>query len=178
MRVLDLGGHPTTWRLAPIKPLHVTTLNLRAPQADEPWMDMVVGDACNPPSAIADGHYDLVFSNSLLEHVGGHAQRQRMAEVVHRLADRHWVQTPSRYFPIEPHWLMPMMQFLPFGARRWVSLKWPLGHIRTGDVAAAHAMVSEVELIGAAQMRGYFPDSELWRERFLGVTKSLVAIRG
>ena len=27
------------------------------------------------------------------------------------------VQTPYRYFPVEPHWLFPGLQFLPMGLR-------------------------------------------------------------
>jgi hypothetical protein len=34
-----------------------------------------------------------------------------------------------------------------------------------------------IRLLSAREMRRLFPDAELWRERVLGVTKSLVAIR-
>lgn len=179
MRVLDLGGAPPHWTSAPegVRPKHVTTLNLAAFTAEEPWIEHVIGDACHPPTHIMGEQFDLVFSNSLLEHVGGHARREAFADVVHALADHHWVQTPYRYFPIEPHWLFPGMQFLPFRARRALSLRWPYGHIQTDTIEAAHERVSEVELIDATQMRGYFPRSTIWRERFLGITKSLVAVR-
>ena len=65
----------------------------------------------SPMAAGAPMSYDVVFSNSLLEHVGGHAQRAALAREVRSLAPRHWVQTPYRYFPLEPHWLFPGMQF-------------------------------------------------------------------
>jgi len=33
-----------------------------------------------------------------------------------------------------------------------------------------------VELIGVTEMRSYFPNSEIWFERYAGLVKSLVAI--
>lgn len=62
--------------------------------------------------------FDLVYSNSVIEHVGGHARSCDFAGMVKTLARRHWgVQTPYRYFSIEPHWLFPGLQFLPQSAR-------------------------------------------------------------
>ena len=122
MSVLDLGGTVEWWRRAPVRPKEVTVLNLFEPgDSDDPAMLPVTGDACRAREALeaagAPGSYDVVFSNSLLEHVGGHAQRSALAREVHALAPRHWVQTPYRYFPLEPHWLFPGLQFMPMAAR-------------------------------------------------------------
>ncbi|MEU2629896.1 methyltransferase domain-containing protein [Kitasatospora sp. NPDC007106] len=177
MRVLDLGGTPGSWRAAPRRPAHVVTVNLDPATArhDEPGLTAVVADACDLPPSLAAERFDLVYSNSLVEHVGGHSRRQRFAETVHTGATHHWVQTPYRYFPIEPHWVFPGMQFLPFRARVAISRHWPHGHIRSDGPARAVADVAEVELLSATEMRGYFPDSHLWFERFAGLPKSLVA---
>jgi hypothetical protein len=177
MRVLDLGGRPQFWRSAPVRPLHVTTLNLeRLTDPNEDSIDHRVGDACAPPDDLCSG-FDLVVSNSLIEHLGGHAKRQQFADVVRTAADRHWVQTPYRYFPVEPHWVFPLLQFLPFAARVHLTRKWPLGnrHPETSDIAIDS--VHEVELIGKMQMLSYFPDANLWFERLGGVPKSMVSIR-
>jgi hypothetical protein len=177
MRVLDLGGTPESWQLAPVRPRAVTTVNLMPAESENPGVTAIQADACDLPSSVTDDHFDLVFSNSLLEHVGGHAQRQRLADYVHTLADRHWIQTPYRYFPIEPHWLFPGMQWLPYEARIQVSLNWNRGHIRTHTREEAREQVDEIELVGISQMRGYFPSSVIWYERFAGLVKSLVAIQ-
>lgn len=176
MRVLDLGGTPESWALAPVRPESVVTVNLAPLESTTPGITAVQGDACDLPRSVAAERFDLVFSNSLLEHVGGHVQRQRLADNIHSLADRHWVQTPYRYFPIEPHWLFPGIQWLPYEARVQVSLHWNRGHIRTHSREAAQDQVDEIELIGIAQMRRYFPSSVIWYERFAGLVKSLVAI--
>ena len=140
---------------------------------DEPWVEYVEGDACAPQP----GSYDLVVSNSLIEHVGGHERRLRLAEAIHAAAERHWVQTPYRYFPIEPHWIFPGFQFLPMPLARRVSERWKLGHVRSAPGRASWDDVAWIELLTLTDMRYYFPGSVIWRERFLGLPKSLVAIR-
>ena len=135
----------------------------------------VQGDACDPPAHVRDAEFDLVYSNSLIEHVGGHARRCDFASVVHAMASRHWVQTPYRYFPIEPHWLFPGLQFLPQRARAWAIQRWPLSSFRpNSELALRHVL--EVELLSQTEMKYYFPRSELLKERVLGLTKSIIAV--
>ena len=178
MRVLDLGGTVTAWERAPVQPDHVTVLNLVEPgTTDAPWLTPVEGDACDPPASVRDSTFDLVFSNSLLEHVGGHARRLSLAEVVHELAPLHWVQTPDRAFPIEPHFLFPLLQRLPIPAQASVLQHWPLIHSPPRDRDTAMQLAQWTELIGIRQMEQYFPHSEIVRERLLGLPKSLVAIK-
>ena len=181
MRILDLGGTAEAWRRAPIRPAHVTILNLFEPgESDDERLLPLAGDACTATAALAAGgaatSYDLVFSNSLLEHVGGHSQRAALAREVRGLAPRHWVQTPYRYFPVEPHWLFPGLQFLPLAARSQVAARWPLVHTRPENVAEAMSDVQWTELVGIAELRAYFPDSTIHKERMAGLTKSLIAV--
>ena len=181
MEVVDLGGTAEAWRRAPVRPARVTVVNLFEPgESDESWIVPVTGDACAAREALERaGHaqrYDLVFSNSLIEHVGGHAQRAALAAEVRELAPRHWVQTPYRYFPVEPHWLFPGLQFLPMGLRARVAAVWPMAHTKPESAAQAMSEVQWTELIGVAELRAYFPGSRVLRERALGVTKSIVAV--
>jgi hypothetical protein len=176
MRVLDLGGCADTWRIPGMRAHSVTLANTdnAAEHPDEPWMEMIHADAC----AGGFDKYDLVYSNSLMEHLGGHARRQQFVEVVQESAPSWWIQTPYRYFPIEPHWLFPGFQFLPFRARVMVCQHW--GTLRTPaikDAAEAAESVALVELASATEMRTYFPTSEIWFERFAGLPKSIVAIK-
>jgi hypothetical protein len=175
MSVLDLGGTAVSWRVSGLRARSVTVVNLDEAQAsDEPWMNVVRGDACTG----GFGKFDLVYSNSLMEHLGGHARRQQFAEVVQESAPSWWVQTPYRYFPIEPHWIFPGFQFLPFRARVMVSQHWRTIHTPAiKDRTAAIESVASVELISSTEMRSYFPTSEIWFERIAGIPKSLVAVK-
>lgn len=177
LRILDLGGTPEYWYKAPVRPSSVTIVNLDGVNArPEPWITQIVGDATSLPARL--GHdYDLVVSNSLLEHLGGHVMRQRFAEQVRTRAPWHWIQTPYRYFPVEPHWLVPFMQQLPFEFRAAISEKWPFGQSISPDRDTARNDVAMVELIGISEMKMYFPESRVWKERFGPLIKSLVAVK-
>lgn len=178
MSVIDLGGTVEAWQRAPIHPASVHVINLESGDAEvPPWIRTDIADACNLPPHIINGNYDLVFSNSVLEHVGGYSQRQQFADAVHKLADRHWVQTPYRYFPIEPHWLFPGFQFLPLSVRATVSQRWPLSHNQSKERERNIHRAMSVELLSRTEMGLHFPHSTIGAERMLGMTKSLIAIK-
>ncbi len=182
MAVVDLGGTVETWMRAPVQPRHVTVLNISEPgESDVDWITPLEGDACRAVDELRAASlpvaYDVVFSNAVLEHVGGHAQRSLFADSVLALAPQHWVQTPYRYFPVEPHWLFPGMQFLPLPARTTIAARWPLAHSPAVSVENARHEVLWTELIGVSELRALFPDSEIVHERLAGLTKSIIAVR-
>lgn len=175
MRVLDLGGTPAYWRASGLKAARLTLVNVDyyGDDAAEEWMEVRRGDACSG----GFGRFDLVYSNSLIEHVGGHVRREQFAQVVRESAPNWWVQTPYRYFPIEPHWLFPGFQFLPFGARVMVSQHWSGHGPVLKEKADAVKYVASTELISGTELRSYFPDAEIWFEHLAGIPKSMVALR-
>jgi hypothetical protein len=179
MRVLDLGGTAESWRRAPVRPEHVHLVNPTGPDDSlPPWMSTEIGDACALDDDLLDGRFDLVYSNSVIEHVGGHARRVQFAAMVEAAAPRHWVQTPYRYFPIEPHLLAPGLQYLPLWLRARISRSWPLVHTRSGDLDDAIASQLGTELLDITQLRHYFPSSAILYERIAGIVKSIIVVRG
>jgi hypothetical protein len=185
LSVLDLGGTAALWDHVRGsddlgRGLELTILNLEVP-ATEPSLEgmrYLVGDARDLVD-VADNEYDVVFSNSVLEHVGDRSDQQRMANEVIRVGRRYFVQTPSYWFPIEPHFLVPGFQYLPLEMRARLHRRFDLGWVEpAGDLASARADVSSIRLLRAAELRRLFPDARIVRERFLGWTKSLVAVGG
>src|SRR5512145_1253408 len=76
-----------------------------------PGIRYVQGDACALP--FADGEFDIVFSNAVIEHVGDRErQRQLVSEAV-RVGRRVFIATPNRLFPIELHTRLPVVHWLP-----------------------------------------------------------------
>ena len=175
MRVIDLGGTVRHWQTSPLRPTSVVVLNVIAEKSSVDWISAVQGDACELTPELRDCKFDLVYSNSLIEHVGGHYRRCLFAQNVRSLAPHHWVQTPYRYFPIEPHWLFPGLQFLPQCARAAAIRKWPLSPVLLNPEEALRDVL-EVELLSKTEMAFYFDQSEIVHERILGVTKSLIAV--
>lgn len=176
MDVVDLGGTVDYWLSAPVRPRTLCVVNLRGSELGEPpsWARTVEADACTwSPS----GRYDLVVSNSLIEHLTGWERRRMLSDQIHRLADHHWVQTPYRYFPVEPHWICPFLQHAPVAVRAWVSRWWPLMHSRAQDWHTSVYNALEVDLLSKTEMRWLFPDSQLLVEGWMGLPKALIATR-
>lgn len=177
MTVIDLGGTVSSWRRAPVRPHKVVVLSFEPEGADDvDWIDSYYADACHLPPDLTNLRADLVYSNAVLEHVGGAERRQRFADTVHLFAEHHWVQTPYRYFPIEPHWLFPGFQFLPVSTRVAISRRWKLVHTPNSDHQAAVDSVLSVELIGLTELKNLFPDSRVEHERAAGLIKSIIAV--
>jgi hypothetical protein len=178
MHVLDIGGDARAWRSSGLRPAHVTLLNTASQQVEEPWITAIEGDACEPwMDRLPAG--DLVYSNSVIEHVGGHWRRSRFAENIRSVGDRYWVQTPYRYFPVEPHFLCPGLQYLPKTAQAKVIVRWPVGHYASfhdRDTALRSAM--DIELLSITELSTYFPDANIEREKIPPLTKSIIAIKG
>jgi len=184
LHVLDLGGTVEYWNRLPFRPAHLTTLNLHdwanEGAGDVPWHTDAVGDACDPPASVMSQSFGLVFSNSTIEHVGDRQDRQRFAEIVHKLSDRHWIQTPNRAFPIEPHVLFPMQQFLPRYGRALVERYWPLVHTNWPTMKQALESADSTELLWRSEMVDLFPTSTIESESvapFLPA-KSVIAVKG
>jgi SAM-dependent methyltransferase len=76
-----------------------------------PRIRYVQGDALDLP--FADGEFDVVFSNAVIEHVGGRAEQRRFVEEALRVARRAFVTTPNRWFPLEVHTRLPFVHWLP-----------------------------------------------------------------
>jgi hypothetical protein len=110
-RVLDVGGTPDNWDLSPVRP-RLTLLNMpRAHDDLGAGTRWVAGDGRALP--FADGAFDVVFSNSVIEHVGALPQQRCFADEVRRVGRSYWVQTPNRGFPIEQHLFTPLVHWLP-----------------------------------------------------------------
>ena len=60
-----------------------------------------------------DGAFDIVFSNAVIEHVGGRERQRRFVSEAIRVGRRVFLTTPNRRFPIEVHTRLPFVHWLP-----------------------------------------------------------------
>ena len=116
-----------------------------------------------------DDSFPIVFSNSVIEHVPKELQG-KFADEVRRVGERYFVQTPNRYFPIEPHYQMPLVQFLPERWLKALNRRFSMGFRQKGSWY-------ETTLLTASDLRRLFPEAEIHREKVFGLTKSLMAVR-
>jgi hypothetical protein len=180
--VLDVGGYPGTWTTRPQIVQRIDCLNLHA----APWdasqhprhrITTTTGDACS--LAYGDQSYDIVFSNSVIEHVGDWERQKAFAREVRRVGKRLWIQTPAVECPLEPHFLAPFVHWLPVSIRRRV-LRWftPWGWIVKPTQDKIDETIAFTRLLGKRQVKELFPDCVVITERLLGIIpKSYIAYR-
>jgi hypothetical protein len=179
-RILDVGGTPMNWRLLDVRP-RVTLLNMpRAGEHAAPGFEAVSADGCQLP--FRDRSFEIVFSNSVIEHVGSPSRQRRFADEIRRVGQRYWVQTPNRWFPVEPHLLTPFLHFLPGALQQRIARRWTLwGALeRPSEDRRAFYIehyLNDIRLFDASELARLFPDGRLLRERHLGMTKSLVMLK-
>ena len=100
LKIIDVGGTQLFWEqmnFLPGKDVEITILNLNKPATDKPGFTGIQADATDM-SQIPDNHYDVAFSNSVIEHVGGIEEQQKMAGEMQRIAKNIFMQTPNRSF--------------------------------------------------------------------------------
>lgn len=180
IKILDIGGTESYWKSMGFKlnaQSQIVLLNLYEAQVQEPGFTSIKGDACDL-SGIADKSFDLVFSNSVIEHLYTKENQQLMANEVQRVGKSYFIQTPNKYFPIEPHWVFPLFQFLPFKVKVFLTQHFNLGHMsKTNDHAKAVELVKEVRLISKTEYQQLFKGANLFVEKFLGLNKSFIAYK-
>jgi SAM-dependent methyltransferase len=110
----------------------------------------------------ADDEWDLVYCNSVIEHVPP-ARRAAFAAELRRVGRGWYVQTPAWSFPIEPHALLPFAHWLPPSLRRRY---WRLG---------AAGGWEQIELLRRGELEALF--GAALPERLGPLVKSWVCIR-
>jgi hypothetical protein len=122
--------------------------------------------------------FDVCYSNSVIEHVGSWEDQQRFAAELRRMAPQYYVQTPNRYFVVEPHLLTPIIHFIPRAVARRLMRNFTVhGLITRPSQQWIDEFISHTRLLTVSEMRTLFPDAAIIREKFLGMTKSIIAVR-
>jgi hypothetical protein len=180
VRILDVGGTHAFWgnaELAADPGVRITLVNVSFATEGSPDIEQVRGDARS--LEFPDKSFDIAYSNSVIEHVGGKEDQRRMAAELQRVGVRHFVQTPNYHFPIEPHFLFPGFQFLPVEARARLLNTFDLGWTkRERDLEAARDVVGSIQLLTKRDFVDFFPNSTIYEERYCGLTKSFIAYGG
>jgi hypothetical protein len=157
---------------------HIVLLNLSELRINHNNFTSVAGDA-RDMRVFKDKEFDVAFSNSVIEHVGNLEQQEQMAEEVQRICKRYFIQTPNRYFPIEPHFLFPFFQFLPLSWKVFLIRHFDLGWTpKIADREKAEELFLPIRLLTKKELKRLFPGGKIFKEKFLGLTKSFVVYGG
>jgi hypothetical protein len=172
--IIDVGGTPFMWQLTDCDP-SVTIVNLKVPWPIE-GSRVVLASGLTLP--FGDRSFDVCFSNSVIEHVGDARARADFAREVRRVSRRYWVQAPNRRFPLETHFVCLFLHWLPFQITRRLIRNFSLwGWLIKPSQVDVDKALGTLTLLDEREMRELFPDATIIKERFLGMVKSLIAVR-
>ncbi len=164
-KIIDLGGTRYNWNIVE-NDFHVTIVNLPAINKineDTEKLKFVSADATDLSDMFSDKSFDVVFSNSVIEHVGDDKNIEKFANEIKRLGKAYWVQTPSKKFPIEPHTGFPFFWYLPTSIRMKLLDRWEK------KLPAWTGMIRGTRLITEEHMKSLFPDANIYYENKLGI---------
>ena len=185
--VLDVGGRPFIWNLLKehyqVVPQRLILLNnaneIAAVKSSSCEFDYEtqVADGCNLP--YEDDSFDLVFSNSVIEHVGTYSQMAQFASECSRVGKQIYIQTPNRWFPLEAHFGAAFVHWLPKPWYRRLSCL-SVRHLFTyndpEEKVHFKRSLDTTNLLSKQQLRSLFPQKKIVAERVLGMAKSFIVI--
>lgn len=177
--IIDVGGAITWWRYISPQNKNITIININDAEEKKitsAGFNFLKGDGCNLP--FKDLEFDFAISNSVIEHVGSLESQKRFANEIKRCAKTFYVQTPNKWFPVEPHFLSIFIHWLPKNAQVVLARRFTLwGWIVKPSPEEIREFVNGTRLLSEREFRALFPDCQIIKEKFLGFTKSFIAIR-
>lgn len=177
IEILDLGGTDYFWQHSQLLKhpgVRITLLNLHLEKTTHPAIQAVQGDATDLLDYAA-GSFDLVFSNSVIEHLYTLENQQKMASEIRRVGKTYFIQTPNAHFPVEAHYALPLAQYYPKSLLFFLLTKTKLSRLSRWKADDARQYIEEIRLLTAQEMSTLFPGAALLREKAIGLTKSLTA---
>jgi ubiquinone/menaquinone biosynthesis C-methylase UbiE len=180
--ILDIGGYPELWVECEYRG-RIVFLNL---EKQEEYRTIpgncsyIQGDGRHLD--FPEKSFDIVFSNSVIEHVGGWKDQKAFADETSRVGKRYWIQTPNKNFPVEPHYNFPLFQFFPVKIREQIAVFWPYSFIKRNEGKNVtrkelKEFVRRIRLLTNKELQTLYPDGKLWQERLFGLVKSIVVYR-
>jgi SAM-dependent methyltransferase len=168
-RVLDVGSSTGYgFEMFDKGRLQVTGLDLTLPVENRNlFRSFVVGDGVALP--FRDQAFDIIFCNGVIEHLASWEAQQDLAREIMRVADRFFLCTNNRYFPLEPHYLLPGFQFLPYAMQRRV--------VRVLPTVLPRGYWEPVRLLGGRELAQLFPGARICPERLWGLVFSWYVVK-
>lgn len=177
IKILDVGGAEYFWNESALlkrQNISIVLLNLEQKDILNPIFKSLVGNA-TAMDEFEDKSFDIVFSNSVIEHLKIFENQKKMADEIKRVGRTYFVQTPNKFFPVESHYALPFAQFFPKNLLFFLLTKTKLSRLNRWRPEDAAQYLDEIKLLGATELLSLFPEANIYRETFVGLTKSVAA---
>lgn len=178
-RILDVGGTAYNWELTSCNN-EISLLNLSGMNNVNAKLSSNLSHVVGDGTALEydDNEFDIVFSNSVIEHVGSLEKQRDYANEVCRVGKRIWIQTPAKEFFFEPHYITPFVHWLPKSLQKKLVRNFSLwGLITRPNSEDVEAFVEHIRLLSLEEIRELFPNCTILKERFLFMTKAYLIIK-
>jgi hypothetical protein len=193
-QILDLGGeggahihHVLSGTRAVPANVYTADIELAANHATEDYgyTPVVIPESGKLP--FGDLYFDIVFCSSVIEHVTipkqelyrltsdqefkrrSFTHQTDFSDEIRRIGKGYFVQTPNRWFPFETHTWLPFVHYFP----RPILLRL----LRVSNKIWIQNTDPDWNLLDERQMQLLFPNAAIVKEKFLGLTKSLIAVK-
>jgi hypothetical protein len=188
LRVIDLGGTAASWRdrISSDEGLDITLVNNHHIDKSNEGYDNSIGFITELRADVGEltaddlAGFDLVYSNSFLEHLESRDRQRAVAATVEASGRPFFLQVPNKNCPIDPHYPGPAL----FAARypkpvlAWLLTRSGLGSgTREPDIEAANRRLRYYTPIGYRDLARLFPGATITREWTFGFNPSLIATR-
>ena len=172
--ILDVDGKESFWTnrgYGNRAGIQIELLNLTEEPVHCDNMTSVAGDATDLKT-YEDNQFDIVFSNSVIEHLFTYKNQMKMATECTRVGKHFFVQTPNKYFLIEPHFRLPLFNFLPRKLAYLVLTRTRLSLGKKWAADEAESILDEIQLMSKRTLLGLFSNASLYTERIFLLSKS------
>lgn len=175
-KIIDIGGTEQYWEKRGItgnKDFDITIVNLTGKEPKYPNIRFVNVDA-RDLSIFKSNEFDISYSNSVIEHLGNIKEMNKMAKESRRISKYFFIQTPNKYFPIEPHFLLPFFQFLPEKIKIKILTNTRLVEKKKRSSKEAKSWVQSIKLLSMNELQRLYPKGKIYKEKIFGITKSYI----
>lgn len=171
--VLDMGCGTGTFleEMYPFKKkllgFDISPRNIKIFKQKHPSVKIMQGDGKKSP--FKNQEFDIVFSNAVIEHVGNWNEQKKYASEIRRVAKSYFITTPNKWFPFEPHYRLPLYQFIPKQVQKLLSKHFSIGNYPKG-------FWEDIHLISASELATLFPEATIVKQKIGFYPETLIAI--
>ncbi|MCY7360774.1 MAG: class I SAM-dependent methyltransferase, partial [Ignavibacteria bacterium] len=179
LKILDLGGSDYYWQslnFTDNENYKIEILNIENQNTENFKNISFLKKDVRDLSFIEDKEYDLIYSNSLIEHLNNFDEQKKLAKEIQRTGKKYFIQTPNYYFPVEPHFLFPFFQFLSVDMKTKLISNFNLGWFeKQTDIVKARELANSIKLLKEKELKEIFPGCKIYKEKYFSLNKSFIA---
>ena len=120
------------------------------------------------PLPFGDREFDILYCSAVLEHVGTREEQKAFLAECLRVADRVFLTTPNRAFPVEMHTFLPFVHWLP-----WPWFQKIAAPIHNGFWSDIH----NLNILSRRDLRAMSDEIEIGAVRIWGMRSNLLVTR-